>query len=1168
MNRKRLFAVLFALLVALLVSSPRLAAQTNTTGDIAGVVSDPSGGTVPDANVSLKDETKGSTQEAKSNKDGSYRFHLLAPGPYTVSVTATSFSTETRKVEVAVGQVASLNFQLALGSSTSTVTVTESAPLLQTDNGDTSSALTQQQIANVPNPGNDLSAIVQLAPGVVVNTQGGYGNVEAFGMPATSNLFTMDGMDDNDPFLNLNNSGATNLLLGSNEIQEADVVTNGFSSAYGTFAGINVNYITKSGGNSFHGNGVYYWNGRAFNANDWLNNQAGNPRPFDNANQWAASIGGPIKKDKFFFFVNTEGLRVIIPVPQNVVVPTTAFEGSTVENLYAQGDGASVPFFCQSLTLTAANGSSVTCPAAVPGSGAGIFNLYNSAKGYSGLAPLPASQGYGCDNVQGVAGLGASTSTACAGTILENPENFAPEWQVAGRADWNIGVNDRAYMRVQYDVGTQPTATSPLNPLFNSQSHQPEYQGQLNETHVFGPTLTNQFLLAATWYSAIFKAANQAATDGAFPGALQVNDGAISSLGGINYAFPQGRNVTQYQIGDDVSKTLGNHTLKFGAKFHKNYVSDHDLGLLTRPLSIPLTLGDLYSGGDPLGATNVGSVFLQDFPVNQDVAVKLFEVAGYVQDDWKVKSNLTITPALRIEHASNPNCPSGCFSQFSAPWSTIVGDPTAPYNQQIDSGRTSALLGYQAVQWEPRISFAWSPFGASSNHFASDLVLRGGVGIFYDIFPGQISDNLAENSPLDNSFELFSTSIGGTCAGYLSPQQNPGNNLYDCASGANAAVNSTFSSGGNTLPAGIAPPSLTFTQNPKTTAPEFYKWNFQIQKGFGANDSLVLGYTGNHGIHIPLFDNSLNAYGLFPSLPATAPAPQFGEVTEVQSVGVSNYNGLTVSFLHRFSGKAGSGVVQFNYTYSHAFDDVSNGGFDEFGSGTCNTCTGSILNPENPTNPKWNYGPADYDVRHYINANYVWELPIRKAFGGRGFAPLVDGWQIAGTVFHRTGLPFSVEDPSDSGINNYNGLILPSPSSTPTSNSCSGEAYAGINGDNGSACPLAAAFSGIVAAPGSETDIGPKGLRNIFRGPDYFDMDFTISKKTKLPGWEAGSLLIGFQFFNVLNHPNFNLPVNSVADPLFGTIQSMVNPPTSILGSFLGGDASPRLIQLKAAITF
>jgi len=338
MNWKRFFAAVFALLVVLSFGSTRVAAQTSTTGDIAGAVTDPSGATIPGAKVGLKDETKGNTQESTTNKDGVYHFYLLSPGPYTVTVTATGFETFTRHSDVSVGQIVTINVQMTLGAATTSVTVTEAAPLLQTENGDTARTVTEQQVQNVPNPGNDMSAIAQLAPGAIMNTQGGYGNVEAFGLPATSNLFTTDGMDDNDPFLNLNNSGATNLLLGSNEIQEADVVTNGFSTAYGTFSGINVNYVTKSGGNEFHGNAVYYWNGRAMNANDWFNKQAGIPRPFDNANQWAASFGGPIKKDKMFFFVNTEGLRVLIPVPSTIFVPTQPFEAAVVQNLTNLGD--------------------------------------------------------------------------------------------------------------------------------------------------------------------------------------------------------------------------------------------------------------------------------------------------------------------------------------------------------------------------------------------------------------------------------------------------------------------------------------------------------------------------------------------------------------------------------------------------------------------------------------------------------------------------------------------------------------------------------------------------------------------------------------------------------------------------------------------------------------
>ena len=144
-------------------------------------------------------------------------------------------------------------------------------------------------------------------------------------------------MNENDPFLNLNNSGATNLFLGSNDVREATVVNNGYSGEYGELAGANVNYVTKSGSNSFHGNAEYFWNGRVLNANDWFNNNTtpATPRPFDNANQWAASIGGPIRKNKTFFFMDTEGLRLLIPTAQPVNVPSAAFEAATIANLSA-----------------------------------------------------------------------------------------------------------------------------------------------------------------------------------------------------------------------------------------------------------------------------------------------------------------------------------------------------------------------------------------------------------------------------------------------------------------------------------------------------------------------------------------------------------------------------------------------------------------------------------------------------------------------------------------------------------------------------------------------------------------------------------------------------------------------------------------------------------------
>ena len=198
-------------------------------------------------------------------------------------------------------------------------------------------------------------------------------------------------------------------------------------------------------------------------------------KPFNNANQWAASFGGPIKKDKLFFFVNTEGLRVLIPVPATIAVPSTGFEGSTVQNLTALGDTASIPYYCQGLTLTAMNGASVTCPAGVPGAGAGIFNLFNGAKDYTRTRRTIFAGG-GCDQRRMIGpGFGAPEYLHSArgrkslhAVLRTTPVNFAPEWQIAGRFDWNIGPNDRAYMRVQYDHGVQPTYTDPLNPIFNA----------------------------------------------------------------------------------------------------------------------------------------------------------------------------------------------------------------------------------------------------------------------------------------------------------------------------------------------------------------------------------------------------------------------------------------------------------------------------------------------------------------------------------------------------------------------------------------------------------------------------------------------------------------------------------------------------------------------------
>jgi hypothetical protein len=270
----------------------------------------------------LKNVDTGSSTSTTTNSQGSYNFPFVQPGHYSVSVSAAGFQEIIKSVTVALGSSVTANLQLSVSSQNQTVEVTTEVTGVQTQDANIETNFNAQQISVLPNPGNDLSAVALTAPGVVMNTTGGSifggGNYEFFGLPSNSNVFTYDGANDNDPYFNINNSGATNLTLGLNDVQETSVVTNGYSGQFGGLAGANINYISKSGSNSFHGNAEYWWNGRALNSNNYFRNQANAqsgtndfPRPFVNANQYAASFGGPIRKNKSFFFVDYEGIRLV-----------------------------------------------------------------------------------------------------------------------------------------------------------------------------------------------------------------------------------------------------------------------------------------------------------------------------------------------------------------------------------------------------------------------------------------------------------------------------------------------------------------------------------------------------------------------------------------------------------------------------------------------------------------------------------------------------------------------------------------------------------------------------------------------------------------------------------------------------------------------------------------
>lgn len=314
-------------------------AQSIISGTVVGTVTDPTGAAVPNASVTLTNIGKNTSETTQTGSAGDYRFPFVAPGTYEVEVADPGFRPQAlENVVVVAGQPASANFQLKIASAQQTVEVTESATFLQTENADTTTVFNSQMIANMPNPGNDLTYIAQTAPGVVMNTQSGYGNFVADGMPATSNLFSINGVNYNDPFFGINNSGASNLLLGANDIAEANVISNAYSAQYGQYAGSQVTYITKSGTNEFHANAIYNWNGRYLNANQFFSNSAGLPRPFNNFNQWAVGGQGPIWKNHTFFDADYEGLRNLIPTAANLIlIPSAAFQQATLANLLVNG---------------------------------------------------------------------------------------------------------------------------------------------------------------------------------------------------------------------------------------------------------------------------------------------------------------------------------------------------------------------------------------------------------------------------------------------------------------------------------------------------------------------------------------------------------------------------------------------------------------------------------------------------------------------------------------------------------------------------------------------------------------------------------------------------------------------------------------------------------------
>jgi outer membrane receptor protein involved in Fe transport len=1166
--------VLFCLFT--LLSSLCALAQTITTGELAGTVTDPSGAVVAGASVQLKSVDEGSVSNTKTSSTGYYQFAYLRPGSYSVTVIGSGFQGEQRNVSVALGASATANFKLTLGSSTTTVEVSGAAAEIETEDANITANFGTKQLEQLPNPGNDLSAVALTAPGVVMNTGGGAmfggGNFEVNGLPATSNLFTLDGSNDNDPYFNVNNTGATNLSLGLNDIQESTVVSNGYSGAYGGLAGANVNYVTKSGSNAFHGNAIYWWNGNILNANNYFRNQSNglagsdvDPRPFVNDNQFAGSIGGPIKKDKAFFFFDVEGLQLAIPSPQSLTVPTPAFQSAVLANLASTSSGlsASVPFYNQ------------------------IFGLYNrvSQAGAKQLGPgvdpatITAQNPNGIPNGGGCSDISPSTQSAfaafssapCAVAVQAALSAHTHDRLFAWKFDMNLTHNDKLFVRVEKEHGVQATYTDGIDPAFNVVSDQPQWQAQFGETHTFGSDKVNDFKASMLWYSAGFAMQNQSAASSALtvPGVgagtetFALGDGSLSALNADNVVMPQGRNIFQHQYVDDFSWIRGRNNFKVGVNFRRDDISDQNFVFVT-PEVLAFSLANFATGG----VGGQGDIIVQNFPSRTEVPIALYQLGLYAADDLKVSNNLKLTLSLRADHLSNPICQINCFQRFAP---GAFGDSTAAPNTAILTGEHQAFPSVTNISWQPKIGFAWTPGGSQKT------VLRGGIGIFADALPTGAIDSFLQNAPLDPQFI--------TPGGYISPAETnptqlPGT-LYalSAASGASFAANYASGAPGCAVPGAnqaACVPAFSFTNATAVKVPTYYKWSLEVQQAVGWHTTLNLSYVGNHGSHEEFSNQALNAWCCaagqlpnaptatsFANLPTTVPDARFGAVAQANNIANSNYDGLMATVNHSFNGGL---QFQASYTWSHALDEISNNSLSPFGLNTAGLYA-DIIYPQNPSNPQQNYGNADYDVRQNFVMNYVWSDAFRHLTHW-GPNALMKGWAFSGTLFAHTGLPFTA----------YSSAVTDALENT--NYGPGGGAQTIFANQNGPAvsCGSSAATvtpQGLAAAPclsasnfSTPTTTFGNERRNQNVGPFYFDTDFAVEKAFGISRWEGSQFSVGARFFNLFNHPDFYFPVMNVNSPQFGQIIQTVSTPTSIYGSGLGADASPRVIQLQAKFTF
>jgi len=1043
---KVLFVVLLALLAVALVPSAQ--AQTSN-GVIAGTITDKTGAVVPGATVAVSSESQGVKRTSTTDSVGAYRIESLLPGRYIVVVTASSFAElKISGVDVRGSFTTTVNGTLEVSGVTATVTVEAGVGQeLQTQSGELSANITRAEINNLPVFGLNPIALVLTYAGVTAPAgRDDFTNGVGFSVNGTrprANNFLIDGQDNNDNSI----QGQAFQPINHEAYAGVTILTNAYSSEFGRGGGSVTNVISRSGTNKFHGALWEIYRGNALAAvpaESALGGVTENPRDVENI--FGFSFGGPVVKNKFFFFgtmqwdrARSDAAAATLPIR----IPTAAGVATLQALTSAQANLANRNFLIDSLGGL----RGVAAP----------FTLVALGNGLDGVAR---------SNVQ------FGLVTRAEGSVASNDR------QLNVKLDWVPGTNDIVSFRYIRDDGA-------LNPdFFNFPTALPPYdsqQGGPSQTyggawiHTFSPQMVNEFRVSYTQIAFEFGPTSATAANPLFTSPRITIGG--TGLPGIGFPsnLPQGRGHKTWQYQDAVSYTVGTHTLKFGVDITHlsvrdaipfntrgtiGFASGGDCGAVSPTTGLPVVCPGLANFIDNFSGPSAAISKVFGSPITQPF---ITTYAPYVQDSWHFRPNLTFTLGLRYEYWGTPENildfpainPSQGFGFLGVTFPTMYA-----FQQQGDKNN-----------WAPRIGFAWTPRFMPSVFGNDKTVLRAGYGIFFDGLFTNILDNTAGTSP---------NAVGGTITAPSGATRGLAN-----AFGLLASVTSTLS------PTAAVNSITNNLVNPMT-----HQWNLDVQRELPGNFVVTAAYVGTRGIRLyanQQFNPGVNGVRVNPVLGSVIVRGNFGD---------SFYHSGQLTVDRRFTKGF---LLRGAYTFSRLIDTAS----EVF------TTTGLSSTAQDPFNQKGDRGLSAFHRAHNLALTYIWELPYLRNVDNAGLKVLnavIRDWQVAGTVFFRSGVPQTVSVALDrnrdlNGGNDRPNLAVPG-----------GNPY----------------DPATYSTPALDT-LGNVG-RNTVITEGRQDWNFSVQRTIKIPmgNFESQALMFRAEFFNVFNHPNLGIPSLRLDDPSFG----------------------------------